>query len=93
MWCCCCIILHNLIICIEEGTGVDNHWRETIIQKGLTLTAQQQANSGETNQGQQIVGDGQEDEDIPGVDDRHRGLRFREQLMDKLFNSPFTTAE
>jgi len=56
MWCCCCIILHNSIICIDENTGVDNNWKETMIQEGLTLTAQQQANHSETNQGQQNVG-------------------------------------
>jgi hypothetical protein len=93
MWCCCCIILHNLIIRIEEDTGVDNHWRETMIQEGLTLTAQQQANHGETNQGRQNAGEGQEAEDIPDVDDGHPRLSFREQLMDKLFDSPFTTTQ
>lgn len=91
MWCRCCIILHNLIIRIEEGTGVDNNWREAMIREGLTLTARQQANRSETHQGQQNAGEGPED--IPDVDDGHPGLRFREQLMDKLFDSPFTTAQ
>lgn len=85
LWIRCCIILHNLIIRIEEGTGVDSEWREALIQAGLQLTNQQEQNQ------RREEGDLNLSEDIPQLDE-HPGQVFRQQLMEKLFDSPYTQA-
>jgi hypothetical protein len=84
LWVRCCIILHNLIIRIEEGTGVDNEWREATICDGLRLTELQQRNR------DAHVQDDEPDEACE--QDGNDGIQFRLKLMGDLFDSEFTTA-
>ena len=85
LWVRCCIILHNLIIRIEEGTGIDNEWREVTIRDGLRLTEHQQRNR------EHHVGD-DEGDDEGTRQDANDGLQFRLNLMRNLFDSEYTTA-
>lgn len=83
LWVRCCIILHNLIIRIEEGTGIDNEWREATIQEGL-----QPANPQDQNHG----GNDQVDEDN-FEDEQQTGQAFRSKVMTDLFDSEHSTAQ
>jgi hypothetical protein len=85
LWVRCCIILHNLIIRIEEGTGIDSEWREATIRDGLRLTELQQRNR------ERHVGNDEADDEVTGQD-ANNGLQFRVNLMHKLFDSEYTTA-
>jgi hypothetical protein len=84
MWARVCIILHNLIIRIE-GDNFDDQWRESLMRTGL----EQERDAGDDT-----------DEEEPGdaLEQAQRrlatpGQRFRLQLMDSLFDSPFLTVE
>jgi hypothetical protein len=85
LWVRCCIILHNLIIQIEEGTGIDSEWREETIRDGLRLTELQQRNR------ERHVGNDEADDEVTGQD-ANDGLQFRVNPMHKLFDSEYTTA-
>jgi hypothetical protein len=74
-----------LIIRIEEGTRVDNEWREATIQDGLCLTELQQRNR------EGYIVDDEADEDA-NIQDGNDGVQFRLKLMDDLFDSAYTTA-
>src|SRR6266849_10340700 len=85
MWTCACIILHNLIICIK-GDNFDNQWRESLVRMGL--------------EHEREAGDDTDEEEEPGdaLEQAQQrlampGQRFRLQLMDNLFDSPFLTVE
>ena len=83
IWVRCCLILHNLIIRIEEGTGVDEEWRTELIREGLERTERQRERDQNRSE------EDNNDEDYP---DQTRGQGFRRNLMDKLFNSEYTNA-
>jgi len=92
VWIRCCIILHNLIICIEEGNDVDDEWRGAITA-GLALTDHQQEQREQHNRRGERTDLGDEslgDEAVEGTDP---GFTFHQVLMDKLFNSPYSNAE
>src|SRR6266849_10122388 len=85
MWAHACIILHNLIIHIE-GDNFDDQWRESLVRMGL--------------EHERDAGDDTDEEEEPGdaLEQAQRrlatpGQRFRLQLMDNLFDSPFLTVE
>lgn len=85
MWIRVCIILHNLIIHLEEGHGIDEEWREELYALGLEN--QQQTGMTETES------DGEEtgaDADLRRARRRHtsQGQRFRQKVMNALFDSP-----
>ena len=84
MWARVCIVLHNLIIRIE-GDNFDEKWRESLVRTGRDL---ERANN-----------DSDDDDETEDALERARrrietpGQRFRLQLMDDLFDSPFRAVE
>src|SRR5712691_10656641 len=85
MWARACIILHNLIIRIE-GDNFDDQWRECLVRTGLE---HEHDASDDTDE---------EEEPRDALEQAQRRLatprqRFRLQLMDNLFDSPFLTVE
>jgi len=83
IWVRCCLILHNLIIHIEEGTGIDEEWQTELIPEGLERTERQRERDQNRLEEKDI------DEDLP---DQTRGQSFRRDLMDQLFDSKYTSA-
>lgn len=83
MWARVCIVLHNLIIRIEED-NFDAVWREGLIRNGLG----RDPGSEDTDE---------EDEEDEVYRARRRlmtpGEKFRIKLMNDLFDSPFCSAE
>ena len=85
MWAHICIILHNLIIRIE-GDNFDDQWRESLVRTDLEH---------ERNAGNDID---EEEKPRDALEQAQQRLamprqRFRLQLMDNLFDSPFLTVE
>jgi len=83
-----CIILHNLIIRIEEG-NVDEDWREELYEAGRENQVR--------DDGVETDSDGDdesEEAELRRARRRHTsdGQRFRRHVMDSLFDSPHTTA-
>ena len=83
MWARVCIVLHNLIIRIE-GDNFDERWRECLVRTGL----------GDERGADTDEEDGPED----ALEQARRrletpGQRFRQKLMDDLFNSPSCPVE
>jgi len=85
MWIRVCIILHNLIIRLEEGCGVDEEWREELYALGLENQTREEPL--ETESDGEETGAGA---DLRRARRRHTspGQRFRQKLMDALFDSP-----
>ena len=84
MWARVCIILHNLIIRIE-GDNFDERWRECLVRTGLD----HERGASDTDE---------EDEPEDALEQARQrvetpGQRFRQKLMDNLFNSPFCQVE
>lgn len=92
MWIRCLVILHNLIIRIEEGM-VDEEWRQEMYNEWFAREGAQHR--------QRKLRDSIESEDSSGEDDdeaahirRARrakttdGEHFRRRVMDALFDSP-----
>lgn len=83
IWARVCIVLHNLIIRIE-GDNFDEEWRDSVTTIGRDP---ERAND-----------DTDEDEPRDALERARRrietpGQRFRAQLMDDLFDSPFCAVE
>jgi hypothetical protein len=83
MWIRTCIVLHNLIIRLEEGR-IDEEWREELYRIGRE--------DGPANDDEES----ESDEDEEGADadlrrarrlNRPAGERFRHKVMDALFDS------
>lgn len=88
MWIRTCIVLHNLIIHLEEGSGVNNEWRQELFEAGHEDPRPELV---ETDS------DGTEEGDAAELRRARRhytspGQRFRLQLMDALFDSEYTAA-
>ena len=84
----CCIIVHNLIIRIEDEIGFDEEWRNSLIDSGLEVPVP--ANMQPRNPAADGSNEEEMDVDQPDV---HPGMVFREELMQKLFDSPLSSAQ
>jgi hypothetical protein len=73
-----CIVLHNLIICIE-GDNFDKRWRECLVRMGLG--DERSADTDEEDGPEDALEQARQRLETPGQ-------RFRQKLMDNLFNSP-----
>ncbi|KAJ7487738.1 hypothetical protein B0H11DRAFT_1720976, partial [Mycena galericulata] len=87
MWLRACIILHNLIVHLEEGNGIDEEWREELYALGRDDRLRPELTESES--------DGEEvgpEADLRRARRRHttEGQRFRQKIMDALFDSPHT---
>lgn len=88
MWLCSCIILHNLIIRIEEG-NVNEDWREELYEAGRENRAR--------DDGVETESDGDDESKAAELRRARRhhtsdGQRFQRHIMDSLFDSLHTTA-
>ena len=88
MWIRTCIILHNLILQLEDRDGIDTAWRDELLALGSEDPREEAM---ETDSDGAEVG---QDAELRRAHRRHTspGQRFRVQLMDRLFDSPHTTA-
>jgi len=73
-----------LIIQIEEETRYDQEWQDDLVNLGMQVPVPDNAQDGN------LPAAGLANDDVGDV---HPGLVFHEDLMQKLFDSPLTSAQ
>ena len=92
MWIRCCIILHNLILRIEEG-NINSEWQEKLYEIWNSIEGAEHRR----RQDEAELGLDDESEDETELQRAHRqvmsdGQKFRRKVMNDLFNSPTSGA-